>query len=302
MMKNKKLFYGIFVVCVLAITGIGLFILKNPERIRMAPQVGMSKEASLAELKAAEDEVKIAEERFGPDHPNVVDPIHKLAQLYDFRGRTAEGEVLLKRAVSIRENALGLDHPDVAQSLDFLANFYATHSNYSEAEALYRRSLDVKEKGLGPTHSDLLSTLNNLAFLYVEQGRYTEAEPLRVRELSIMEKTYGPNDSAVLLHIDQLALLYDLQGKYTEADSLYQRSLAIRREIPDSQFTLLKGTFKPPYCTTKALEIREEVFGPDHPAVATVLDNMAESYRIHGIKSEAKKFKERSERIRLGNR
>ena len=59
-------------------------------------------------------------------------------------------------------------------------------------------------------------------------------------------------------------------GKYTEAEPLYKRVLAIR----------------------------EKALGPDHPHVASVLENMAELYKEMGKKEAAKKLEERAKRIR----
>ena len=52
------------------------------------------------------------------------------------------------------------------------------------------------------------------------------------------------------LALNNLAVLYDNQGRYAEAEPLYKRSLAIR----------------------------EKALGPDHPDVATALNNLAELY------------------------
>ncbi len=51
--------------------------------------------------------------------------------------------------------------------------------------------------------------------------------------------------------LNNLAGLYDDQGRYAEAEPLYKRSLAIR----------------------------EKALGPDHPDVATALNNLAELYK-----------------------
>jgi tetratricopeptide (TPR) repeat protein len=67
-----------------------------------------------------------------------------------------------------------------------------------------------------------------------------------------------------------LALLYHTQGKYAQAEPLFRRSLA----------TL-----------TKAL-------GPDHPNVATYLENYASLPRKIGRNAEAAKMEARAQAIR----
>ncbi len=60
--------------------------------------------------------------------------------------------------------------------------------------------------------------------------------------------------------------LYDDQGRYVEAEPLYQRSLAIS----------------------------EKALGPEHPDVATSLNNLAELYRDQGRYGEAEPLYQRS--------
>ena len=54
-------------------------------------------------------------------------------------------------------------------------------------------------------------------------------------------------------------MLYEAQGRYADAEPLYKRSLAIR----------------------------EKALGPDHPDVATSLNNLAELYRAQGRYADA---------------
>ncbi len=67
-----------------------------------------------------------------------------------------------------------------------------------------------------------------------------------------------------------LAVLYRAQGKYTKAEPLYQRSLTIR----------------------------EKVLGPEHPNVATSLENYASLLRATNRSSEAAPLEARAKAIR----
>ena len=75
------------------------------------------------------------------------------------------------------------------------------------------------------------------------------------------------------LSLNNLADLYSAQGKYTDAEPLYKRSL----------------------------KINEKALGPDHPDVATVLENMVELYKYMGSQEEARRLEERAKAIRRGN-
>ena len=205
--------------------------------------------------------------------------------LYD-QGRYAEAEPLYKRALAIREKALGPDHPDVAPCLNNLARLYTTRAGTPRPS----RSTSGRwrsEKALGPDHPDVASSLANLAILR-QQGRYAEAEPLYKRALAIYEKALGPDHPewprrstiwpACTRHRastprpsrstsgrwrsgegararpprrgqdpQQSGHAVHTQGRYDEAEPLYKRALAI---------------------TEKAL-------GPEHPDMATSLNNLA---------------------------
>ena len=69
--------------------------------------------------------------------------------------------------------------------------------------------------------------------------------------------------------LNNLALMYQHQGQYAQAEPLYERSLAI---------------------LGKAV-------GPDHPDVATVLENLATLYRVTNRRKEAKVLKKRAAMI-----
>jgi len=70
--------------------------------------------------------------------------------------------------------------------------------------------------------------------------------------------------------LNNLAVLYKPQGQYAQAEPLYKRSLAIM----------------------------EKALGPDHPDVATSLENMGALYRATKRKKEAKELEARAARIR----
>ena len=70
--------------------------------------------------------------------------------------------------------------------------------------------------------------------------------------------------------LNNLALLYYTQGKYAEAEPLY----------------------------TRALEIDEKALGPDHPNVATTLENYAALLRETQRNAEATEMEARAKEIR----
>ena len=260
-------------------------------------------------LAFAEEAVKLSEQEFGPDHPDVAVRLNGLAEVYRAEGRYDDAERLHKQALAIREKALGPEHPDVAQSLNNLAEVYRAQGRHTEAQFLLDRAQALEARGAAQsgrresymaagvaayqlghyaeaqgqleaalrtaeeafgTQDRLAQSLNRLATLYQAQGKHAEAEPLFKQALAIWEKAVGPDHPNVATILNNLAEVYRAQGKYDEAEPLQKR----------------------------ALTIREKVLGPEHPDVAQILENYAALLRKTGRSAEANKMEARAKAIR----
>ena len=211
----------------------------------------------------------------GPGHPGAGARAHppryrlepqQPGALYYAQGRYAEAEPLFQRALTIREQALGPDHPDVAWSLNSLAELYRAQGRYAEAEPLFQQALAIREQALGPDHPDIATSLNNLA------AALLRARPLCRGRAPLPAGPGHPRAGAGARpprcrpSLNNLADLYHTQGRYAEAEPLYQRALAIR----------------------------EQALGPDHPDVALSLNNLAALYRAQGRYAEAEPLYQRA--------
>ncbi len=139
-------------------------------------------------VKVAKDALKVAEAKFGPDHPAVAISLNNLAELYRAQGQYAAAEPIFKRALGKYEKALGPSHPDVAQSLNNLAELYTAQGKYADAEPLFKRALAINEKALGPDHPQVATTLENMAELYEKTGRNDKAKRLEARAKTIRSR------------------------------------------------------------------------------------------------------------------
>ena len=233
--------------------------------------------------------------------------------LYYFQGRYADAEPLYKRSLAIREKTLGPSKPEVAQTLNDLARLYTTQGRYVDAEPLYKRSLTIYEKSLGPNHPNVAIPLTNFATLYTAQGRYADAEPLYKRSLAIQEKALGSDHPDVANSLSELAALYSKQGQYADAEPLYKRSLAINEKSfgpghPEcceinEQFRRCYiapkvDTRMPSRSTSDRWRSMRKSLGPDHPDVATSLNNLALLYYEQGRYADAEPLYKRSLAIR----
>jgi tetratricopeptide (TPR) repeat protein len=255
--------------------------------------------------------LKIGEQGFGPEHPNVAIRLNNLAQLYQDTNRLAEAEPLMERALKIDEKSYGPEHPNVAIRLNNLAQLYQDTNRLAEAEPLMERALKIDEKSFGREHPKVAIRLNNLAALYYRTNRLAEAEPLMERALKIDEKSFGKEHPKVAIRLNNLAQLYQDTNRLAEAEPLMERALEIDeksfgKEHPKIAIRL--NNLAQLYQDTnrlaeaeplmdRALKIDEKSFGPEHPNVATELNNLAQLYQDTNRLAEAEPLMDRALKI-----
>ncbi len=123
--------------------------------------------------------------------------------------------------------------------------------------------------GCGRLDGSSWETYNQAGGEAYEKGNYAEADKQWSAAVKIAEE-FSLEDPRLAINLNNLAVLYRAQGKYAEAEQLHQRSLAIY----------------------------EKARGPDHPDVATVLENYADLLSKTGRADEAAKMEARAQAIR----
>jgi len=108
-------------------------------------------------------ELAIKEKALGTEHPDTIQSLNNLAELYRNKGDYACAEALYRRVLAIEEKVLGKEHPNMATSLDNLAGLLCCKGDYEGAKSLYRRALAIREKTLGTNHPAVVRYKNNLA-------------------------------------------------------------------------------------------------------------------------------------------
>ena len=92
----------------------------------------------------AKEAVRVAEETFGQDHPNVAISLNNLAYLYDCQGEYAQSGPLYKRALAILEKVLGPEHSRVGLVLSNMAERCRKMGKTDEAEKLKARAAKIR--------------------------------------------------------------------------------------------------------------------------------------------------------------
>ncbi|CAM9138218.1 unnamed protein product, partial [Ectocarpus sp. 13 AM-2016] len=235
----------------------------------------------------------IHEKVSGPEHPDVATSLNNRASSLEGQGKYEDTEPLYRRSLAIREKVLGPEHPGVATVLNNRALLLEKQGKYEEAEPLYRRSLAIGEKVYGPDHPEVATVLNNWAFLLQKQVRNKRCfqpvvmgsnamwlwvwlnSPCRMLPVWLRSGLgasgcrpgiWSPAHAAASPHEFLPLSPVTFQGKFEEAEPLFERSQAIR----------------------------EKVLGPEHPDVATSLNNRAGLLETRGKYEQAEPLYRRS--------
>jgi tetratricopeptide (TPR) repeat protein len=114
----------------------------------------------------------------GPNHPDTVSSVKKLASTLYEKRNYGPAEALYRRALRTTEASLGADHPDTATMMNDLAATLFARGMTPGAEKWCRRALAIREAALGPDHLDTAESLNNLAALRASCNDYMGAASL----------------------------------------------------------------------------------------------------------------------------
>ncbi len=183
------------------------------------------------------------------------------------------------------------EHPDVALSLHGLAEVYTELRNYEEAERLFEQALQIKEQKQGSNNWDVARMLNGKASLYVDLGKYQEAELLYERSLAIWRKTSGIEIAEEEYSLKNLALW------------IWEKVLGLHTDVARSLERLarlyqMKGEEKEiEPLLVRALQIREQVLGPEHLSIVRSLEVLAELYRVQERFEDARLLLQRAQVI-----
>ncbi len=159
-------------------------------------------------------------------------------------GLFEEAEAAAREAADIRQRELGPQHADTAESLHELAAIYRARGKLEEAAPLYQQSLEIR-RSLGQTSGPVYWTLlKSLALLELDRGHFEKAEAL-FEELRTTLGQQSPEQQADFHN--NYGNLLNAQGRYQEAEKVHRQ----------------------------ALELRIDMFGPEHLDVSGSYNNLA---------------------------
>lgn len=210
---------------------------------------------NLARIYLHQQKLKKAEEIL--KSPDLVPPwrTHEqsLARLYQMQGRKQEAEATLVQKINERQVTLNFLKLD-------LAKLYVENGKFNEAEGLLKQ-FECEFRALPRRSVYPTASTRDLGNLYKIQGRYNEAEKLlkaaNIADLKRFDAT--PLDMAV--GYNSLGSLYLQQKRFSNAEILFK----------------------------KALNLRQHLLYPMHPAIGESFTLLAELYEVQGNQRESER-------------
>ena len=185
-----------------------------------------------------------------------------LATLLLDQRRHQAAEALYRKTMPEWRDRLPSGDPTLARCWSNSGSIQLMKGKREEAARLFELALRMIEQALGAEHPNLIPELNNLAVVYARIGRMAEAGALLERAIEIDARGGQRAGVAALSSKLNMAELLCRQGKFAESDALYLATLA---------------------------EAQENL-GGEHPIVAEIATQYAESLRRMDRKSDAKRL------------
>ena len=263
----------------------------------------------------------IFEGSLGADHEFTAAALNSLALVLEKLGDFTGAESLLRRSVGILEAKLGKDNPDTATTISNLARILDAQGKFSGAGADQQPSAGVRTVAGDPAGGLALRAQEAL-----RRGQYQEAETLHDQVLAVHEKALGEHPTTAT-SISNLGSVLYLQGRYPAAEAAYRRALVMREKLlgaehPDVATSLNNlanvlqelnkdqqvlaseqrararlGAGGAAGSTTdveamyrRALAIQERTLGPQNPATANSLNNLAVMLGLRGDFAQAERL------------
>ncbi len=237
----------------------------------------------------------------GETHPDTLDGMDSLANVYERNGEFVEAEMLYEKALALERSVLGEEHHITLSSMTGLAAVYGGQGKYAKAEELYKQILEVQRRVQKPDDNLTMQTMGNLAATYHYQAKFAQAEPAYEEALEAMRRALGEEHPSTLVVMVNLAELYSDQDKDAQAEPLLIRALEIQRRIlgENDRWTIYtmntlarlywkRGDYKrSEELFSKALETGRQVLGHQHPYTLDSLSYLARTYASEGEYAKA---------------
>jgi tetratricopeptide (TPR) repeat protein len=179
-------------------------------------------------LSAGENALKIAEDRYGPTHPDIVPFLIDLATIHRYMARYADAETSLKWALAIQEKSFGPDdNPQTAGTLCQLAALYTDWGRWDDAEYFGKRAITLLEAKDTPPFTKLIQALNQQGYFELEMGNGDQAQELLKKSLQLQEKDLKADPAGMIQTLHALSQAYLLSKRFSDSKNALDKIMDI---------------------------------------------------------------------------
>jgi eukaryotic-like serine/threonine-protein kinase len=182
------------------------------------------------------------EARYGPDSPELADPLRHLGDAEMFLGNNDEALRHYRRGRAIFERAYGPDHP---QAISFLGDEGETVYNmhrWDDALAILERGLKALERTQGMESRRAAQYLRHIGLAHHRKRNYRRALEFMERGVALSERLFGPDHLYVAPGLTDLGKLLKDMKQWGESRRHLERALAIKaRNLPPDHADLARS-------------------------------------------------------------
>ena len=176
--------------------------------------------------------LNMMKKRLGPEHPEVVQILYVMADIYLQTSKYSEALPFLQECGELKEKVLHERLDDEKGELLLLKKtmmeVYTKDGKYQEAIPLYSEVLEAQEKLLGEEHDDVLLTKVLLADAYCRGKKWKKALPLYETLYEKRKKLLGPEHQSTRDSMNNLAFIYNKLGMVEKHAPLYKEVIFAR--------------------------------------------------------------------------
>jgi len=201
------------------------------------------------------------------------------------------GQLTVRELLDIGEEKIGrelADEPEIRLELqELIANSYSSLGQSDRAMAMAKAVVEERQAKLPEDDLGMAGALTLLGGLYSGRGEYGRGEVLLNEALALYDANGAIDSYEAGMTWRYLAGVKGNRGQAKESEEGYRRALEIwrrfgakEREAGDT--SNLAGQLEAQGRTAEALELKKEtlvllteLYGPEHPIVATVRNNIA---------------------------
>ncbi len=231
-----------------------------------------------------------------------------LGGLFEAANPTTQGagQLSVRELLDIGEERIHRElanEPEIQlEMLELMANSYGALGQDDKAIAMMQEVVEERKAIMPHDELAMASALTSLAGHYNSKGDYGRSEPLLTEAMNLYEKNDATRSAQAGMTWRYLGVVQGLTGQDELAERSHRQAMEIWREVgkPDfeaGEMSNVSGMLEALGRHDEALELKEEAlelvtdyYGPEHPVVATVRNNIAFTLHNKGDYEAAEKL------------